>query len=319
MAKHSHLLTNRAKIIGKITLSPDQHQSLINLGVMDIAQDNPKSRTDTKEIIKRIGNAEAIIINISTHISKEVIKKCKQLRFIQTWSTGMDNIDLNAAGESGIIVKNVPDFSVEAVAEKTMATMIFIASKTREAHQDALTGNWNYTAFQGYELKNKTLGMIGKGRIGSRVAELAHAFGMKIIFANSNASKNEIKNICASADFLTLHCPLTEKTYHLIDRDEFNAMKKGIYFINYSRGGIVNEMELLRALDNGTVAYASLDVLEQEPPAANYSLIHHPRVFLTPHTAWHTAESVQRLSAHCIENLKNYLLNEESAIISAQA
>ncbi len=301
-----------AKIIGKICLSQQQLTVLSSLGVDYIAADNPKSRSDENEIMGRIGDAEAIIINISIHITENIIQKCKNLRFIQTWSTGMDNIDIAAAQAAGIIVKNVPDFSVEAVAEKTMALMMFIANRIREANQDVLKGNWNYQGFQGVELKNKTLVVIGSGRIGIRVVELAQAFGMRVLAANSKTDKNNLKDMCSEADFITLHCPLNEKTRYLLSGEEFKIMKKGVYLINASRGGVVDESALLKALENETVAYASLDVLEQEPPASDNPLICHPKVFVTPHTLWHTKESVDRLTEHCIQNLAQYITKTRS-------
>ncbi|HVV68100.1 MAG TPA: NAD(P)-dependent oxidoreductase [Gammaproteobacteria bacterium] len=304
-----------AKIIGKIHLSKQQLVTLKNLGVSYIAADNPNSPTDEKEIMQRIGEAEAIIINISIHITKKIIRQCKKLRFIQTWSTGMDNIDLDAAMEAGILVKNVPDYSTESVAEKTIGMMIFIANKIREAHQDVLKGNWNYLSFQGVELKNKTLLLVGVGRIGSRVAELAKAFGMVVISADSKTNKDNLKDMYSKADFIVLHCPLNEKTYHLLSDEEFKLMKKGVYLINAARGGVVDESALLRALDNEIVAYASLDVLEQELPNSSNPLIDHPKVFVTPHIMWYTKESVERLTEYCIRNLAEYLYSKR---LSAQ-
>lgn len=298
---------NKAKIIGKIVLSEKQHQELLRLGIGYIAVDNPPTRTDQDEIISRIGDAEAIIVNISTPITKDVIQKCKSLRFIQTWSTGIDHIDIKAADDAGITVKNVPDYSTEAVAEKTIAMMLFIANQIREAHQDAILGNWNYTQFQGMELKGKTLGIIGKGKIGARVGELATAFGMVVLFADSKSDKNSLQVLCSKSDFFTLHCPLTERTYHLIGKEEFQAMKKGVYFVNNSRGGVVDEKALLDALNEGVVSYASIDVFEKGPSSENADLIHHPKVFVTPHIAWNTQESIQRLTDQCIYNLKEHL------------
>jgi phosphoglycerate dehydrogenase-like enzyme len=298
---------SKARIIGKITLSENHRNELAQLGVSYIANDNPKTRDDKEEIISRIGDAEAIVINISTPVTEEIIARCKNLRFIQTWSTGVDNIDLVAAKNAGIIVKNVPDFSTESVAEKTIGTMIFISSRLREANQDVISGGWQYTKFQGIELKGKVLGIVGKGKIGFRVAELAKAFGMEVVFADSKTDKSSLQKMLSISDFLSLHCPLTNATYHLIGRDEFRSMKKGIFIINNSRGGVVDEEELLSALNQGMVAYASMDVFENEPPSKDYQLVNHPNVFVTPHSAWNTQESVDRLTSSCINNLKAYL------------
>lgn len=299
----------KAKIIGKITLNDRQLKKLTELGVTDIASDNPKSRDDKEEIIRRIGDAEAIIINISINITDDIIKNCPNLRFIQTWSTGTDNIAIKAAEEKNIIVKNVPDFSIEAVAEKTIGLMIFIANDLLAAHLDAKAGNWNYTKFQGIELKGKVLSIIGKGKIGSRVGELANAFGMKIYFADSKTSKQELRRMLAQSDFITLHCPYRESTHHLLSTDEFNCMKKSVYLINNSRGGVIDESALLKALDTKIVNFASMDVFEKEPPSKDDPLLTHPRVFTTPHCTWNTKEAVERLSDACINNLSEYLKN----------
>lgn len=302
----------KAKIIGKIILNSKQLQQLSELGITDIAIDNPKTRNDDEEIIRRIGNAEAIIINISINISEKIIHACPNLRFIQTWSTGTDNIDIKTAEKRKIIIKNVTDFSIESVAEKTICMMIFIANRLREANDDARLGNWNYTKFQGIELKGKILSIIGKGKIGTRVAELASGFGMKTIFANSKTSKNELHNILSQSDFVTIHCPYNENTHHLISQNEFNKMKKGVFLINNSRGGVVDEIALIEALNSGIVESASIDVFEKEPPSKDDPLLTHPKVFVTPHCTWNTKEAVTRLSDACIENLRQYLSSEIS-------
>ncbi len=197
----------KAKIIGKISLNETQLKKLHQLGVTDIAIDNPKSRNDVEEITHRIGNAEAIIINISINITDAVMQQCPNLRFIQTWSTGTDNIDMKTAKKRRIIVKNIPDFSSESVAEKTIGLMILIANRLIEANRDAMAGNWNYTTFQGIELKGKTVCIIGRGKIGTRVGELANAMGMKTLFSDSKTTKIELREMVALSDFITLHCP----------------------------------------------------------------------------------------------------------------
>jgi phosphoglycerate dehydrogenase-like enzyme len=307
---------SKFRIIGKITLSEIQYNRLLKLGLehKHIARDNPISRNNTDEIVRRIGDAEAIIINISTPITREVIERCSNLRFIQTWSAGTDNIDIVAANEHGIIVKNDPDFSIESVAEKTLAMMIFIANQLKEANIDAESGAWNYIKFQGIELKGKTLCIVGKGRIGSRIAELATVFGMDIIFSNSRTIIEELHCMFSISDFITVNCPLTKKTTNLIGEKEFSVMKKGVYFINNARGGIVDEEALINALDSGIVRYASVDVLKTEPPEFNNKLVKHPNVFVTPHIAWNTKESVERLSDTCIKNLEDFLFSSECIV-----
>lgn len=315
--KHEEALMSQIKIIAKITLSDQQYSRLLELGLhpQDIAVDNPPHRQDVEEIIRRIGNAEAIVINISTVINKEVIERCKTLKFIQTWSTGLDNIDIETAQKAGIIIKNVPDFSIESVAEKTLSLMIFIANQMKEANISALNGEWNYTKFQGVELKGKNLTIVGKGYIGSRVAELARAFGMLVTFIDSKTTKDQMRLAFSNADFITLHCPLNHSTYHLISRDEFNAMKQGVFIVNNSRGGVVDEDAFLKALEFDIVRAASVDVFEIEPPEHDNKLLNHSRVFVTPHIAWNTQEAVQRLSDACIHNLEEYLIQATQAVM----
>lgn len=297
-----------AKVICKMRLSAAQRQQLHALGVQDIATDNPLNKNDSDEIIHRIGAAEAIIVSVFTPINEYIIQQCKNLKFIQTWSTGLNHIDLNAAQAANIIVKNVENYSTNAIAEKTLAFMVFMANNLRDANQYAIQGHWDYTKFLGTELNGKTLGIIGRGKIGQRVANLADAFAMQVQLVSSS-DKNAINTLCSQADFITLHCPLATNTYHLLNHEEFTLMKSGVYLLNAARGGLINEMALLKALDNGKVAYAWLDVLELEPPAAHYALLQHPRILLTPHIAWNTKEANQQLTDQCINNLKDYLLS----------
>jgi D-3-phosphoglycerate dehydrogenase len=179
--------------------------------------------------------------------------------------------------------------------------------KSAAPNRDVLAGHWNYQNFQGVELKDKTLLIIGAGRIGTRVSELAKAFGMRVMTATSKTDKKNLRNMCGQADFITLHCPLNKVTHHLLGEEEFKIMKKGIYLVNASRGGVVDESALLKALNDETIAYASLDVLEQEPPSFDNPCILHPRVLVTPHILWHTKESVQKLTSQCINNLMQYM------------
>ncbi len=297
----------KARIITKMLVTPLQLQALYELGIKEIPQENPKNPQDTAEISARIADAEAIITGIYGPINRAVMDQCPELRFIQTWSTGLDHIDLIAAKEKNIIVKNVPDFSVEAVAERTLALLLMLAGKLKQANADLLAGNWNYVQFRGIEIRDKNLLLIGKGKIATRVDELARAFGTKVFFVDSKTPKAEFYSLLAQADFISLHCPLNTTTYHLISSNEFLQIKKGAILINTARGGVVDEDALLQALNTGVISYAALDVFEKEPPDTNHSLIHHPQVFATPHMTWHTAEAVEKLSEVSIQNLRDFL------------
>jgi D-3-phosphoglycerate dehydrogenase len=292
------------RIITQLPFSPEQVERLKKIGATYFATDNPASRGDTAEIIKRVAQAHSIIISISTPITKSVMDACPQLKLIQTFSTGTDNVDLEAARAKGIRVLNVPDFSTESVAEKTLALMLFLANRLVEANQDAKNGGWNYTKFQGIELLAKNLLLVGKGRIALRVAELARAFGMNVDFTDSKTSREELRAKLATADFISLHCPYSPQTHHLMGTAEFRACKKTAILINNSRGGVVDESALLAVLKEDHLRAVSLDVFEKEPPPADHPLLHHAKVFVTPHFTWNTEEARQRLSETAIKNLE---------------
>lgn len=300
----------RVRVIGKITLTSMQRERLIQLGVEYIADTDPKSRSDFVEILKRIGDATVVVDNVSSPLPKSVLENCPNLKFIQTWSTGTDHIDLEYAKAKGIRVANVRDYSTEAVAEKTIGTMIFISNDLIAANQDAKAGNWNYQGFVGIELKGKTLLTVGYGKIAKRISELAKSFGMSVINTSSKTSKQELNHYIEQANFITMNCPLNENTYHLIGKEQFELMNN-VYFINYGRGGTVDEDMLLKALELGNVKFAALDVFEKEPPERNNPLLHDSRVFVTPHISWNTKESITSLTDRCIDNLESYLNGQQ--------
>ncbi len=293
-------------VIGKITLTPSQHKRLYDLGVEYFAEFDPVSRTDFDEILKRIGNATIVLDNVSSPLPKQVLEKCSQIKFIQTWSTGTDHIDLAYAKSREIRVANVSDYSTEAVAEKTIGALLLEANDFIAANKDVRDGHWNYQGFAGAELKGKILLTVGDGRSARRISELAKAFGMEVINANSGTSKTELNQHIAKANFVTINCPLNERTHHLIGREQFDVMSD-VILVNYARGGIVDETALLAALDSGKVAFAALDVFEKEPPEKSNPLLNHPKVFVTPHCAWNTRESIVNLTDRCIENIEKFL------------
>ena len=278
-------------VIGKITLTPSQHKRLYDLGVEYFAEFDPVSRTDFDEILKRIGNATIVLDNVSSPLPKQVLEKCSQIKFIQTWSTGTDHIDLAYAKSRGIRVANVSDYSTEAVAEKTIGALLLAANNLIAANKDAMDGHWNYQGFVGAELRGKTLLTVGNGRIAKRISELAKAFGMNVINTNSSTSKTELNQHIAKTNFITINCPLNEHTHHLIGFEQFDLMK-GAVLVNYARGGIVDEKAMLEALNGDRLAFVALDVFEKEPPEENNPFLNHPKAFVTPHCSWNTKERV---------------------------
>lgn len=304
-----NVMSNQERIfnvVAHINFSSEEVKRLNNLCPKYIATANPQRRDDTEEVVKRIGRASAIIVSISTFISASVIRSCPNLRFIQTWSTGTDHIDLDEARKVGIIVSNVPDFSVQSVAERAIGLILLSAARLIEANQNVRAGGWEYMRFRGIEIGGRTLCLIGSGRIGTRLAALASALGMRVSVITSKSTKDEVRIALAAADFISIHCPLTSGTRHMLGEDEFRNVKKGAILINTARGGIVNERALLTALDSGIISYACLDVLEQEPPNSDYPLINHPKVFVTPHCAWNTVEATNRLNSSVLAGVESY-------------
>ena len=303
----------KARIIAKIPFSDAQRGRLRAIGVDYVADSNPESRDDAEEILRRVSDAEAVVISISTPLKADVIRCSPTLKFIQTWSTGVDNVDLEAASAAAIVVCNVPDFSTESVAEKTLGLMILGANRLADANAHAAAGGWDYMKFRGCELRGKTLAIVGHGRIGRRVAELARAFGMSVVALGSKSGKDELHAALKRADFVTVHCPYTPATRHLLGREAFGGIKPGSTLINASRGGVVDEGALHDALEDGRVGFAAVDVFETEPPAKDHPLLRHPRAFVTPHCAWNTQEALDRLTESALENLEAYVLGRPPA------
>ena len=301
-------ISNQISVIGKIVLSDAQRRKLIAMGATYIAESNPATR-NASEVLGRIGTSSVVLNNISTPITAEVMAACPNLKFIQTWSTGTDNIDLIEAKKRGIKVANVPDFSTEAVAEKTLGLMIMAANHFHKANAHVRAGGWDYQMFRGLELRGKTLCLVGHGHIGKRVEELAHAFGMIVIVINQKNTVDELNMALNCAQFVSLHCPLTAQTKHLIGAKQFSFMHN-VILINNSRGGVVDELALLCALNEKRVKFATLDVFENEPPPADHPLLHHEFVYVTPHCAWNTEESVSKLTEVAINQIDLFLKSE---------
>jgi phosphoglycerate dehydrogenase-like enzyme len=299
--------TPKLHVIAKIPLTPIQRSRLVTLGATYFATSDPVTRNDQAEIEARISTAELILISIATPVTASIIARNPQLRFIQTWSTGFDHVDLEAAQAAEIMVCNVRDYSIEAVAEKTIGLMLFAANRLLEANRSVISGKWEFKDFIGRELKGRTLLLVGCGQIGRRVSELASAFDMNVLIARSNTSSAQLDELLPHADFISLHCPYTSNTRHLISDPQFFRMKSGVILINNGRGGVIDEAALHRALDSGQVSYATMDVFESEPPSPDHPLLHHARVFVTPHCTWNTEESIKRLTETAIQNIEAFL------------
>jgi lactate dehydrogenase-like 2-hydroxyacid dehydrogenase len=272
--------------------------------------------------IERIIGREIVITN-KVVIDREVMEACPTLRLICIAATGKNNIDLPCAEEKGIQVKNVAGYSTESVVQHTFAMLFYLGCHLPYYDQFVKNGNYARSSLfthlgkPFFELAGKNYGIIGLGTIGKRIAEVASAFGARIQYysttgknINTGYTSVSLDQLLHDSDIISVHCPLTEATHNLIGYDQLCRMKKEAILINAGRGGIVNEAALAKALDEGRIAAAALDVLEKEPPESSNPLfrIKQPdKLLTTPHIAWASRESRERLMDGIIRNISEYL------------
>lgn len=259
---------------------------------------------------------EILIVRSATRITKEVIDEALKtglLKLIIRAGVGVDNIDVAYARAKGIKVFNTPQASSVSVAELALAHMLVLARKMISANITMRQGQWNKNKFLGVELSGKTLGIIGMGRIGQELAKRAGALGMRIIYYDIMIPKGiddswqylSLPELLREADFISLHASSEENNSYLIDEPQFKLMKKNAFLINTARGRLVNEHSLLKALNNGQIAGAGIDVFCQEP-CTNMALLRHERVSVTPHIAASTKEAQFRIGQEIIQLIENY-------------
>ncbi len=271
---------------------------------------------EPSELIKRIGNYEALIVRSETQVTKEVINAGRKLKIIGRAGVGVDNIDVNAATERGIIVVNAPEGNTISAAEHTIAMMMSMSRNIPQANASLKGRKWDRKKFMGVEVRGKVLGVVGLGRIGSEVAK--RALGMEMIilaydpFISAERAKDlgveltTVEDIVRRADYITVHTPLTKETKDLIGNKEFAIMKKGARLINCARGGIINEEALAKAVKDGIVGGAAIDVFTKEPPFEN-PLLELDRVILTPHLGASTEEAQINVAVTVAEQIVNAL------------
>jgi D-3-phosphoglycerate dehydrogenase len=242
------------------------------------------------------------------------------LRVVGRAGVGVDNVDVDAATQRGIVVMNTPGGNTISTAELTFSMLMALARKIPQAHMSMKEGKWSRKDFQGTELYNKTLGILGMGRIGTEVAKRAQAFGMKVLaydpfltLARAKALQVDLREsvdeIYAAADFITVHMPMTDETKGMINAAAFAKMKKGVRILNCARGGIIKETDLLSALQSGQVGSAGLDVYETEPPPADFPLRNLPQVVMTPHLGASTEEAQENVGIEVAEAITDYLIS----------
>lgn len=294
---------------GDVSLSP----------ITDICDCEIYGFSTDAELPKRIGDAEAVLTN-KCRITREVMDACPNLRFIGVFATGYNNIDIAAAKEKGICVCNVPGYSTDSVAQHTFALILHHYSSVAKYADTVAGGDWVYSKLftyfdiPFYELSGKTLGIVGYGAIGKKVAKIALAFGMKVLIYTRTAPENDgsvevvsLDELMTRSDVVTLHCPLTDKTEKMINERTLSLMKEGSLLINTSRGGVIDEPALANALKKGKPAAAGLDVLTLEPMREDCVLRGLDNCYITPHIAWAPKETRDRLIGMVADNVKGYL------------
>lgn len=266
---------------------------------------------EKEELLKVIKEFDCLIVRSATKANKELIDAAKgsKLKLIIRAGVGLDNIDVQYAENNGIVVRNTPNSSSNSVAELVLGHMICLARYITISNITLREGKWNKKAYTGVELSGKTFGIIGFGRIGKALADKARALGMNVIFYDKFYKNNEkydylpFEEVLRKSDFISLHVPSTEKP--LIGKKEFEMMKDGVFLINAARGGVIDEIALLTALNSDKLAGAGIDVFMQEPKP-NPELCNHPKVSVTPHIGAATAEAQVRIGEEIIDIIRNF-------------
>ena len=268
------------------------------------------------DLARDLADADGLLVRSATKVTKALLAAASRLRIVGRAGTGVDNIDVPAASARGVLVVNAPGANSISVAEHACALMLALARMVPAADHAMKAGKWEKKRFLGNELRGKTLGIAGLGRIGQEVAVRARAFGMKIVAHDPFISKEiaiglgvdllSLDDLCLTADYLTLHLPSTAGTHHLFNDDRFGRVKPGIRIINTARGDLIDEGALRRAIENGTVAGAGLDVFEKEPPA-DWSLTQLPQVVATPHIAASTEEAQELVGLDTAAAVRDFL------------
>lgn len=274
-------------------------------------------RTSENEILQRVKNADIILTN-KTPLTKEIINSCNQLKLISVLATGYDIIDVDTANQRGIVVCNVPSYGTYSVSQFAIALLLEICCQVGYHSQEIFQGKWTENKEWCFwdrpliELYQKTMGIIGYGRIGQRTGEIARALGMHVIandkyFAKEDTEYVCLDELCKRSDVIVLHCSLNSETYHLINETRLKSMKSTAILINNSRGSLIDEIALAEAWNKGTIRAAGLDVVSLEPIQKNNPLLHAKNCFITPHMSWGSYEARQRIMNCTIKNITGFL------------
>ncbi len=291
-------------------MDPDALEELKSIPGLEVTL---KTGMDEAELVSVIPDYHAAVVRSATKITKPVIDAGTNLELLVRAGIGLDNIDVMEAEKRGIQVSNTPSATTISVAEHTFGLMLATVRSHGPANLSMKAHKWEKKKFKGTELYEKTLGIIGSGRIGLAVAERAIAFGMKVIVfdiveveTSLDIRQVKLDELLAQADIISLHLPLTDRTRHMISDEAFGKMKDGVIIVNASRGGVVDEQALLRALGSGKVRAAATDVYEKEPPD-DFSLVDHPNVIAMPHIGAAASEGQKRAGFEVVRILRESL------------
>lgn len=277
-------------------------------------------RTPAADLIKRAKDADMVLTN-KCRLKEEELAQLPRLKYIGELATGYNNIDIEYAHSRGIVVSNIPSYSTDSVVQMTFAHIFNITNQVSHYATEVRAGRWSRNADFCYwdtplhELAGRTLGIVGLGHIGMRVAQVAHCLGMDVFAFTSKGKdqlpagvqKTTLEGLMGFSDILTLHCPLSSDTYHLINEERLAMMREGSVLINTSRGALVDEKAVADALASGHLLAYGADVMSKEPPLADNPLLSQPHAYITPHIAWATFEARQRLMKIAVENVKAFV------------
>lgn len=286
-------------------------------------------RTASKEIIDHVGDAEIVLTN-KTVFDEDTIAKLKNVKYIGVLATGYNVVDLKAASKRGIVVTNIPAYSTDSVAQMTFAHILNVTNQVDHYARASRDGEWSRCPDFCYwdkplvELAGKTIGIIGLGNIGMKVANIALNFGMNVIAYTSKEPKEipnginkaSIDNILSDSDIISLHCPLTEQTRELINKDSIAKMKRSVIVVNTGRGPLVNEEDVANALHNGLIGAYCADVMCSEPPSADNPLFVEQNAYITPHVAWASKEARIRLMDIAEKNIHSFLSGKPINVVN---
>lgn len=297
--------------------------------LMNLAQCQIYDRSSQEEVFERSRNADVLLTN-KTVLSGDLIKRLPNLKYIGVLATGYNVVDVSVARERGIPVCNVPEYGTANTAQAAVALMLELTNRVGYHSETVRAGRWSKSVDFCYwdgsltDLQGATLGIVGLGRIGESVARIGAAFGMRVLAHRRHKPQRSefelvgLEELLSESDVVSLHCPLTENTKELMNRERLNRMKKTAFLINTARGALVNEADLAAALNTGVIAGAGLDVLAVEPPPESNPLLSAKNCIITPHIAWATPHARRRLLQATVENIQSWMSGTPRNVVNSK-